>query len=338
MSEPTATSPAAPDPTAPGSATPRAGGTRHRVAFLGTPAIAVAPLRALAAAADLDVAVVVTNPDRPRGRSGTPVPPPVKEAAAELGLPVLQPRKPIEIVDDLRDLDLAVCAIVAYGALLPRAVLDVAAHGFVNLHYSLLPRWRGAAPVQHALRAGDAVTGVTTFVLDEGMDTGPILHQADVPIRPDDTTGTLLERLTAVGAPLLVESVRARAAGADATPQPDGGSTLAPKITPDDVRIDWSVPARVIVDLVRSANPAPGAHTKFRGKRLKVWAATLADTAGPAAKDQPGSVVTAGGDEVVVAAGEGAVRLDEVQPEGKARMSGAAFANGYQPAVGAPLA
>ncbi len=298
-----------------------------RIAFFGTPDIAVGSLRALADATDLDVVAVVTNPDRPRGRSGTPVPPPVKVAALELGLPILQPAKPREILDDLLELELDACAIVAYGALLPRDVLDAGGRGFVNLHFSLLPRWRGAAPVQHAIRAGDTVSGATTFVLDEGMDTGPVLATVETPISPDETSGELLERLAELGAPLLVDSVRALVSGAEATPQPDEGATLAPKITPEDVAIDFDVPATAVADLVRSANPAPGAHTGFRGKRLKVWRARpVVDVDGP-----PGRVVDTADDGPVVGCGDGAVVLTEVQPAGKARMDGRAFANGYQP-------
>jgi methionyl-tRNA formyltransferase len=303
-----------------------------RIAFFGTPHVAVPALSAFVAANEIEVVAVVTNPDRPKGRSGTPVPPPVKEAALGHGLPVLQPVKPAEIVDELQALQLDACAIVAYGALLPRRVLDVGGRGFVNLHFSLLPRWRGAAPVQHALRAGDEVTGVTTFVLDEGMDTGPILGQVEVPIGGDENAGSLLDRLASVGGPVLVDSVRALVGGAEPTPQDEHGASLAPKITPDDVAIDWSGSARGVHDLVRSANPAPGAHTSFRGARLKIWRSGLVDAHGTA-----GEILASDKDGVVVAAGDTAVRLDEVQPAGKARMDGGAFANGYQPEVGTRL-
>ncbi|MBW3621459.1 MAG: methionyl-tRNA formyltransferase [Actinobacteria bacterium] len=303
-----------------------------RVAFLGTPLVAVPALTALVAAEDLDVVAVVTNPDRPRGRSGTPVPPPVKQAAVDHGLRVLQPAKPIEIVDELRALELDACAVVAYGALLPRAVLETGGAGFVNLHFSLLPRWRGAAPVQHAIRAGDEVTGVTTFVLDEGMDTGPVIDRVEVPIGRDESAGSLLDRLAAIGAPVLVDSLRSLVAGAELRPQDDARATLAPKVTPDDVAIDWTQPAARIRDLVRSANPAPGAHTTFEGRRLKVWRARA--MAGDGA---PGAILSAGPTGVAVATGDGAVLLEEVQPEGKARMQGGAFANGYQPEVGSRL-
>jgi methionyl-tRNA formyltransferase len=305
-----------------------------RIAFLGTPDVAVPSFQALLAADDVEVVAVLTNPDRPRGRSKRPVAPPVKEAALAAGLDVWQPARPRDVLDDLRGLDVDACAVVAYGALLPPDVLAAGGHGFVNLHFSLLPRWRGAAPVQHAIRAGDAVTGVTTFVLDEGMDTGPVLASREEPIRSDDTAGSLLERLAEVGAPVLVASLRALVDGATPTPQPTDGATLAPKITPSDVALDLEAPAVDIDRLVRSADPAPGAHTTFRGKRLKVARVVPL----PLTHDlPPGAVVERRPDGVVIACGEGAIQLTLVQPEGKARMDGAAFANGYDPEVGERL-
>jgi methionyl-tRNA formyltransferase len=303
-----------------------------RIAFLGTPDVAVPALDALVAADDVEVAAVLTNPDRPRGRSRTPVEPPVKVAAQAHGLPVWQPRKPAEVLDDLRGLDLDAAAVVAYGALLPRTILDAGGRGFVNLHFSLLPRWRGAAPVQHAIRAGDRVTGVTTFVLEEGMDTGPIIDQVEVGIGEDEPAGHLLARLAELGAPLLLDSLRRLVAGEAPTPQPSEGVSFAPKVTPDDVAIDWHATAREVADLCRSADPAPGAHTTFRGKRLKVYAARVAEGQGP-----PGTVLARDAHGIVVACGDGAVRLVEVQPEGKARMGGDGFANGYRPEPGERL-
>jgi methionyl-tRNA formyltransferase len=314
-----------------------------RIAFLGTPEVAVPALEAFVATDDVEVVAVLTNPDRPRGRSRTPVPPPVKVAAQAHGLPVWQPTKPKEVLDELRALDLAAAAVVAYGALLPRSVLDAGGHGFVNLHFSLLPRWRGAAPVQHAIRAGDEATGITTFLIDEGMDTGPILDQVQLGIGPDESAGHLLARLAELGAPLLVDSVRRLVAGERPTPQSEHGVTLAPKISPEDVVIDWAAPARTVADLCRSADPAPGAHTTFRGRRLKVFAAPVADDpaddAGgdPGVDTAPGTVLGRSSEGVVVACGSGAVRLVAVQPEGKARMDGAAFANGYRPEPGETL-
>jgi methionyl-tRNA formyltransferase len=307
-----------------------------RIVFLGTPDVAVPALEALVAADDVDVVAVVTNPDRPKGRSKQPVPPPVKVAAERHGLPVWQPVKAREMVDDLAALDVDACAIVAYGALLPKDVLDAGGHGFVNLHFSLLPRWRGAAPVQHAIRAGDAVTGVTCFVLDEGMDTGAVLATAEEPIHPDDSSGTLLARLADLGAPVLLDALRRLVAGETPTPQPGEGATLAPKVTPDDTAIDWNATAREVADLARSADPAPGAHTTFRDKRLKLWRATPVDeVAGdPVPDGAPGEVVVVTKRGAVVACGTGAVRLDEVQPEGKGRTDGAGFVNGQRPETG----
>src|SRR6056297_844507 len=180
-----------------------------RIAFLGTPEVAVPSLEALASAEDIEVVVALCNPDRPKGRSRTPVPPPVKVAAEQHGIEVWQPAKPREVLEPFRALEVDACAVVAYGALLPADVLAAGGAGFVNLHFSLLPRWRGAAPVQHALRAGDQTTGVTTFVLDEGMDTGPVLRRVEVPIAPQESSGALLARLAELGAPVLVESLRA---------------------------------------------------------------------------------------------------------------------------------
>jgi methionyl-tRNA formyltransferase len=252
-----------------------------------------------------------------------------------------------------------VCAVVAYGALLPAEVLGVPEHGFVNLHFSLLPRWRGAAPVQHALRAGDTVTGVTTFVLDEGMDTGPVLEQVEVPIRPDESAGDLLDRLAVLGGPVLARSLRSLVQGTRPRPQPEGRATLAPKISADDVRMTFDVPPRQLVDLVRSADPAPGAHTLFRGERLKVFRVTPVDPgdggtdhpavdpgdggtdlppdSGPGHDVDPGTILRVDKRGAVVACADGAVRLDEVQPTGKARMDGVAFVNGYRPEAGERL-
>jgi methionyl-tRNA formyltransferase len=310
-----------------------------RVVFLGTPEVAVPALEALVAAEDVEVVAVVTNPDRPKGRSKQPVAPPVKVAAERHGLPVWQPVKPIEVVDELAALDVDACAIVAYGALLPRRVLDAGGRGFVNLHFSLLPRWRGAAPVQHAIRAGDEVTGVTCFVLDEGMDTGPVLTTAEEPIAPEDTSGSLLERLADVGAPVLLDALRRLVAGETPQPQPADGATLAPKITPEHTLIDWSAPARAVTDLVRSADPAPGAHTTFRGKRLKVWSVRPVDVSEDVSLEgvAPGEVVTVGKRAATVACGDGVVELLAVQPEGKGRVDGAAFVNGQRPEPGERL-
>ena len=292
------------------------------------------PLRALAADDRVTVAVVLTNPDRPRGRSRTPQPPPVKVAAEELGLTVWQPERPSHVATELAALELDAAAVVAYGALLRPDVLGAVRTGFVNLHYSLLPRWRGAAPVQHAIAAGDEVTGLTTFVLDEGMDTGPVLATREVPIGPDTTSGDLLDELTALGAPVLVDSVVGLADGS-LTPvaQPEEGVTLAPKITPADVEVDWTAPAATVAALVRAANPRPGAHTTWRGDRCKLW---MAHEAAPAdgGPGEPGEVVGATDAGPVVRCGSGCVVLDVLQPAGRPRQAGRDFLNGQQPVDG----
>lgn len=297
-----------------------------RIAFFGTPAPAVPALEALLAARDVTVAAVVTNPDRPAGRGYTLTPPPVKVAAENAGLPVWQPTKPREILDDLTGLGVDACAVVAYGSLLPVDVLSAGGAGFVNLHFSVLPAWRGAAPVAHSLLHGDTETGVTCFVLEAGMDTGPILLTERTPIRDDETAGELTMRLATLGAPLLVRAVRGLVDGSiTPVPQAHDRATYAPKITADDARLDWGAEASELADAVRAFNPVPGAHTTYQGQRLKVHRAAVVPGAG-----EPG-VVTVGDHGLVVACGRGGLRLDEVQPAGKPRMSGTDFINGYRP-------
>lgn len=298
-----------------------------RIAFLGTPPPAVPALSALLAADDIDVVVVVTNPDRPSGRGHKLSPPPVKVAALEAGVEVWQPEKPREVLEALRALDLDACAVVAYGSILPQDVLDAGGKGFVNLHFSLLPAWRGAAPVQHSVLAGDDETGVTCFVLEAGMDTGPVLVESRTRVGADETAGELMARLAELGAPVLVEAVRGMVDGSlIPTPQDHDRATLAPKITPEDALLDWTQPAEAIDRTVRAYNPMPGAHTTFEGSRLKVHRARPV-----VGRGAPGAVVGTDERGPVVACGSGAVRLEEVQPAGKPRMSGAAFVNGYRP-------
>ncbi|HVM21276.1 MAG TPA: methionyl-tRNA formyltransferase [Egibacteraceae bacterium] len=309
-----------------------------RIAFFGTPDPAVPALEAFIVAEDVEVAAVVTNPDRPSGRGHKLHPPPVKVAAAAAGVPVWQPQRPREILDDLRSLQVDACAVRHDGALLPQDVLDAGGKGFVNLHFSLLPAWRGAAPVQHALLAGDSRTGVTCFVLEAGMDTGPVLLTAETGVTADETAGQLIARLAVLGAPVLVDAVRGLVDGSiEPVPQDHAAATYAPKISPDDARLDWSQPAAAIANAVRAFNPVPGAWTTLRGDRLKVHAVAPAEPAGPAdggagsGRAAPGSVVAATNDGPVVATGEGALALMQVQPAGKPRMTGADFLNGYRP-------
>lgn len=284
-------------------------------------------LEAFLAAPDVEVAAVVTNPDRPAGRGYGLQPPPVKVVAERARVPVWQPAKPREVLDELKLLGVDACAVVAYGALLPSAVLDAGGRGFVNLHFSLLPAWRGAAPVPHSLLAGDPRTGVTCFVLDKGMDTGPILLAQETAIGPRETAGELTERLARLGAPLLVRAVRGLVDGSlQPAPQDHRLASYAPKLTSEEARLDWTRAAAQLDRAVRAYNPVPGAHTTFGGTRLKIHGASPVDAQGP-----PGVVVCLDAAGPVVACGDQGLRLEVVQPAGKARMTGPDFANGYRP-------
>ena len=300
-----------------------------RVAFFGTPVPAVPALRALVGDPRTEVPVVVTNPDRPRGRGHELAPPPVKVAARDAGIEVLQPARAADVTTRLTALQLDACAVVAYGQILPPGLLDVPAHGFVNLHFSVLPAWRGAAPVPASILHGDRESGVTCFVLDAGMDTGPVLAVRTTSIGPTETAGELTGRLAGLGAPLLVDAVAGLVDGTlQPRPQDHTRATYARKITPADARIDWTLPAEHLQRVVRAYNPVPGAHTTFRDARVKVHRAQIVPGHGA-----PGTVV-AFDDRTgapVVACGNEGLRLDEVQPAGRRAMSGTAFVNGYQP-------
>jgi methionyl-tRNA formyltransferase len=304
-----------------------------RIAFFGTPEPAVPSLEALLADAEVDLAAVVSNPDRPRGRGHKLAASPVKAAALAAGVPVWQPARAREILQELRALEVDACAVVAYGSILPPDVLAAGGRGFVNLHFSLLPAWRGAAPVQHSLLAGDEVTGVSCFVLDEGMDTGPVLCTRAVPIAAGETAGELVTRLSRLGAPLLVEAVKGVVTGTlVAQPQDHGRATYAPKISPEQAALDWTRDASGLERAVRAFNPVPGAHTELDGTRLKIHRSQVVPLRQAPEKVPPGTVVRLDADGPVVACGRDALRLEEVQPAGRPRMSGGAFANGYRPA------
>ena len=306
-----------------------------RIAFFGTPDAAVPSLEEFIRAGDVEVVVAVTNPDRPSGRGHKLQPPPVKVAATEAGIEVWQPDKPRERLADLAGLGVDACAVVAYGALLPQDVLDAGGAGFVNLHFSLLPAWRGAAPVQHALLNGDTRSGVTCFVLEAGMDTGPVLKTAETGVTADETAGELITRLAVLGAPVLLDAVRGLVNGSiEPVPQDHEQATYAPKISPDDARISWEQPADAVRNRIRAFNPAPGAWTTLRGERVKVHRASLMDAAVAGGEDTagvPGTVVAADEEGPVVACREHSLLLTEVQPAGKPRMGGADFVRGYRP-------
>lgn len=301
-----------------------------RVLFAGTPDVAVPALDLLVADPRLDVVAVLTNPDRPRGRSKELVPSPVAVRARELRVALLQPERARDAVAAIGATGAEIGAVVAYGSILPAAVLAALPLGFVNLHFSLLPRWRGAAPVQHAIRAGDTVTGVSAFRLDEGMDTGPLLRTLQRPITEQDDAGGLLDALAVAGAPVLAEALLAVVAGETGTPQPPTGSTLAPRIDGADATVRWGATAVEVARHIRSVTPRPGAATTLSGGRLKVAGAQVADAEVADAEvtdvgapvgvavPTPGTVVAADGTGIVVRCGEGAVHIERVQLAGRA--------------------
>ncbi|MGL5861167.1 MAG: methionyl-tRNA formyltransferase [Phycicoccus sp.] len=303
-----------------------------RLVLAGTPATAVPTLEALLASRH-DVVAVVTRPDSRAGRGRTLASSPVKEVALARGLEVLTPARPRDpdFLDRLRAVAPDCVPVVAYGALLPRVALDVPPHGWVNLHFSLLPAWRGAAPVQRAIMAGDEVTGASTFRIEEGLDTGPVYGTLTEPVRSEDTAGTLLDRLAHAGAHLLVATLDGIEEGTvDAAPQPADGVSLAPKLTTEEARVRWDLPAHVVDRHVRGCTPAPGAWTTFRGQRLKVGPARMtpsSPTAATAHSLAPGAVhVTRR--SVHVGTASGPVELGEVGPNGKAWMPAPDWARG----------
>jgi len=313
-----------------------------RVGFAGTPPFAAEALAAILGAG-FAVPVVLTRPDRPQGRGLKVVPSPVKELAAAHGIPVLQPAtlKTPEGRAEATAVRIDVLVVAAYGLILPPAVLAWPRHGCINIHASKLPRWRGAAPIQRALLAGDAGTGVTVMQMDEGLDTGPMIDVVDVAVAPRETAGTLTAKLAAAGAAAIVAVLErlAREGTLHAAAQPAAGATYAAKIDRDDARLDWSQPAVVLDRAVRAFDPVPGAFTSWHGQPLKVWAAEPTSRADAGADDAPlpGTIVAVGAGGVDVACGDGLLRLKTVQPAGGKRMSAPAFAAGRALAPGARL-
>ncbi|GAC1369421.1 MAG: methionyl-tRNA formyltransferase [Pseudarthrobacter sp.] len=295
-----------------------------RVLFAGTPAVAVPSLDALVSAG-FDVVAVLTRPDAPIGRKRVLTPSPVAARASELGIDVIRATR----VDDSATAQITaaapdVAAIVAYGGLIPRAALDVPPHGWINLHFSLLPAWRGAAPVQRAVIAGDDVTGAVTFLLEEGLDTGPVYGTLTEGVGPNDTAGALLERLSHSGAVLLAQTLSAVDAG-KAAPQPQVGDvSLAPKLTIEDGRLDWKQPALAIGRRARGVTPEPGAWTTLEGQRVKLEPVRLR----PDNSDLKPGAVHLEGKSVLVGTGSHAVELTRVQPAGKKMMAAADWARG----------
>ncbi|KRA32703.1 MULTISPECIES: methionyl-tRNA formyltransferase [unclassified Nocardioides] len=299
-----------------------------RVVFAGTPEVAVPALDAIAASPH-ELVGVITRPDAPSGRGRKLTPSPVGLRAEELGVPVLKPTHPRdpEFQAALKALEPDCCPVVAYGALIPRSALDIPKHGWVNLHFSVLPAWRGAAPVQHSIWAGDEYTGATTFQIVEALDAGPMFGVMTERIKPTDTAGDLLERLAEGGSSLLVATLDGIADGAlEARTQPLEGVTLAPKITVDDARISWTDPAVGIDRLIRACTPGPGAWTTLDGERVKVGPVSLEEDAPALA---PGAI-SVGKNHVLVGTATGAVRLGEVKAFGKKQMAAADWARGVR--------
>jgi methionyl-tRNA formyltransferase len=306
-----------------------------KLVFAGTPAAAVPSLRTLLDTPRHEVLAVVTRPPAPAGRGRKMVASPIAALAAEAGIPVLTPRRPSEpeFVAQLTDLAPDCCPVVAYGGLIPPPVLRIPRHGWVNLHFSLLPAWRGAAPVQHALLHGDDITGASTFQLEEGLDTGPVYGVVTETIRPDDTTGDLLGRLAHSGAGLLLATLDGIADGSLVpVPQPSDGVSLAPKLAVEDAQVDWRKPGRHVERQVRACTPQPGAWTTFRGERLKLEPVRLRGTNDLA----PGEIRAERG-SVTVGTGSLAVDLGVVQPSGKRPMPAADWARGVRIEAGERL-
>ncbi|HEU5456564.1 MAG TPA: methionyl-tRNA formyltransferase [Nocardioides sp.] len=302
-----------------------------RVVFAGTPEVALPALDAIAASTH-DLVGVVTRPDAPAGRGRKLTASPVAQRAEALGVPVLKPGRPREpeFLDALRDLEPDCCPVVAYGALLPQAALDIPSRGWVNLHFSVLPAWRGAAPVQHAIRAGDEVSGATTFRIVKELDAGPTFGVMTETIRPHDTAGDLLARLAEGGAGLLVATLDGIAEGSlEAREQPADGVSFAPKVTVEDARIDWSEPATAVDRQVRACTPFPGAWTTYDDERVKVGRVT------PVEADLAPGILEVTKSAVLVGTADGAVRLGEVKPHGRRQMAAADWARGVHFAPGA---
>jgi methionyl-tRNA formyltransferase len=294
-----------------------------RLVFFGTPDAAVPALCALRAA-EHDIAFVVTQPDRRRGRGATATPSPVKAAALELGLPVRTPARAREVLDDVARSGAELGVVVAFGQLLPEPLLEALPLGFVNVHFSLLPRWRGAAPVERAILAGDTETGVCIMALEAGLDTGPVFARMATPIGLQENAGELATRLVTIGTELLVTTLPTIPSR---RPEPQTGTaTYAEKLTAEEFELDWALSASQLARFVRAGNPKPGAWTRDHGKRLKVWRARALSEG----IDEPPGTVFA---HTRVATGDGTLELVEVQPEGKRVMPANAWLAGRREAT-----
>jgi methionyl-tRNA formyltransferase len=308
-----------------------------RLIFLGTPEFAVPSLKKLMIA-NAPVLLVVTQPDRPCGRGKKLSSPPVKIAAESFGIPVYQPERIREkgAIEHVRSYEAECAVVVAYGQIFPQAFLDAFTLGALNVHGSLLPAFRGAAPIQRCLLAGEAMTGISIMLLDAGMDTGPILSQRELPLDGDESFGTLHNRLAQLGADLLVETLKEWQAGrVMPVPQEDSLATYAPPILKSERRVVWDMPARQIVNLIRAFDPSPGAHGFFQGQRLKFFKAGLLSWKGDG---RPGEIVGCSERGLVVLGGDGlSLAIGELQLEGQRRMAAAEFIRGHAMPVGSML-
>jgi methionyl-tRNA formyltransferase len=302
-----------------------------RIIFMGTAELACASLEALTRQPDFSVAAVVTQPDRPKGRDLKLQPSPVKELALRAALPVLQPERARneDFVRELRALEPELIVVTAYGQILPASILELPRFGCLNVHTSLLPKYRGAAPIQWAILDGEPETGVTIMKMDAGLDTGGILAQQATPIRAEDNSQTLHDRLAQIGAELLVPTIRSHVAGAiTPRPQPAEGVTYARKITREDGRLDWTQPARTLLNRIRAFTPWPGAFTHLPAQPqpllLKIWRAEVCETGG-----KPGRILQADKSGIVVACGGDSLRITQLQREGGRRLAAQEFLAGH---------
>jgi methionyl-tRNA formyltransferase len=324
-----------------------------KIIFCGTPAFALPSLRELVAQPDFQIAGVVTQPDRPRGRGKEVASSPVKEAAVAAGIPVYQPQKirAEESYEYFHNAAPDVVVIIAYGQIIPARLIEIPRLGWINLHGSLLPKYRGAAPIHRAIASGETRTGLTTMRIDAGLDTGPILLKYETEIAPDETTPELYARLAEAGAPLIVETLRGLASGTiTPTPQDSSQATLAPPLKKEDGRIDWSLPAQKIYNRIRGFQPWPGAFTQFRGKQCAIWgtpakpnlsvatgatvrtgpaaAGPVPTTASQVRQQVPGTISASDANVHVTCGDDTALRVEFVQLEGRNKISAREFANG----------
>lgn len=307
-----------------------------RVIFMGTPDFAVPSLRALAEA-DYELVAVVTQPDRPKGRGKKNTSPPVKEAAVSLKIPILQPAKikDPDFICTLRDLSPDVIVVVAYGRILPKDILTLPEYGCINVHASLLPKYRGAAPIHWAVINGEVLTGITTMFMDEGLDTGDMILREAVPIHVDDNVGVLHDRLAVLGAELLIKTLGLLRCGCAARLPQTGESSYAPMLKAEDELILWDKPAGDIYNQIRGMDPWPGARTTLHGKVLKIWRAQLLEGNGSALI--PGQIISAGSDGIIIQAGKGWLKINELQLQGAKRLCSADFLRGTPLIVGTVL-